>query len=205
MKDIAIFIAVLPESTRTVPKYLMAGRFIVTMMTDNPNFPAPTPPLEEVSAILNVLETKEELALKGGKGMVEERDVVLRKAHNKLNMLKAHVQCVANEEPERAEAIIESAGMNVGKQRERVKQPLNAKHGEAVGRVVLDAKALPRPVQYRWQMSTDQMKWTDLPETFNTKTTVDGLSPATIYSFRLQTVTRNGPSEWSSPVTIIAH
>ena len=26
--------------------------------------------------------------------------------------------------------------------------------------------------------------------------------PATVYSFRLKTVTNNGPSEWSSPVTI---
>jgi hypothetical protein len=34
---------------------------------------------------------------------------------------------------------------------------------------------------------------------------VDGLAAATIYSFRLRTVTNNGPSEWSPPVTIIAH
>jgi hypothetical protein len=34
---------------------------------------------------------------------------------------------------------------------------------------------------------------------------MDGLVPGTLYSFRLRTVTRNGPSEWSSPVTIIAH
>jgi hypothetical protein len=31
---------------------------------------------------------------------------------------------------------------------------------------------------------------------------VEGLAPATVYSFRLKTVTNNGPSEWSSPVTI---
>ena len=47
--------------------------------------------------------------------------------------------------------------------------------------------------------------YADLPETFITKTVVDGLIPATIYSFRLRTVTRAGASEWSSPVTIIAH
>jgi hypothetical protein len=71
--------------------------------------------------------------------------------------------------------------------------------------VVLDAKALPQPVQYRWQMSTDQATWTDLPESFITKSTVEGLTPATLYSFRLKTVTRKGPSEWSQPVTILAH
>jgi hypothetical protein len=60
-------------------------------------------------------------------------------------------------------------------------------------------------VQYRWQMSTDQQTWTDLPESFKTKTTVEGLAPATTYAFRLRTVTKSGPSDWSPPVTIIAH
>jgi len=62
-----------------------------------------------------------------------------------------------------------------------------------------------KPVYYRWQMSTDQQTWTDLPETFRTKSVVEDLVPATVYSFRLRTVTNNGPSEWSPPVTIVAH
>jgi hypothetical protein len=164
-----------------------------------------SPPLAEVSACLGTLEGREELALKGGKGAVKQRNVALRKAHNSMNLLTAYVQSTANEQPDQAEAIIESAGMKVGKPRVRTKLPLEARHGDAVGRVVLDAKALPKPVQYRWQMSTDQEVWTDLPETFKTKTVVDGLVPATVYSFRLRTVTNNGASEWSSPVTIIAH
>jgi hypothetical protein len=115
------------------------------------------------------------------------------------------VQSVANEAGEKAEAIVESAGMTVKKRSTRTKQPVEVKHGNAPGKVVLNAKALPKPTQYRWQMSTDQQTWTDLPETFITKTTVDGLTPATYYSFRLKTVTKNGPSEWSPPVTILAH
>jgi len=66
-------------------------------------------------------------------------------------------------------------------------------------------RALPKPVYYRWQMSTDQATWTDLRESFKTKMTVEGLMPATVYSFRLRAVTRNGPSEWSPPVTIVTH
>jgi hypothetical protein len=137
--------------------------------------------------------------------MVQERDVVLRRAHGKMTVLRAYAQSVANAEPDRAEAIIHSAGMNVGKPRTRTKLPISAKYGNVLGRVVLDTKALPKPVQYRWQMSTDQTTWTDLRESFTTKTTVEDLVPATVYSFRLRTVTRNGPSEWSPPVTILAH
>ncbi len=74
--------------------------------------------------------------------------------------------------------------MNVGKPRTRTKLPVKVRHGGAVGRVVLDAKALPPPVQYRWQMSTDQTTWTDLPETFKTKSVVEGLVPATTRAAR---------------------
>ena len=115
------------------------------------------------------------------------------------------MQSVANEAGEKAEAIVESAGMDVGKPRARTKPSVGAKHGNAPGKVVLDAKALPQPVQYRWQMSRDQDTWTDLPETFKTKTVVEGLPRATVYSFRLRTVTNNGLSEWSPPVTIVTH
>jgi len=204
MSAITTVIAVLPDATDNVPRYLTSCHLIVSMMTDNKNFAAPTPPLDEVSESLDALRADEELAQKGGKGMVKQRDVTLRQAHRKMTMLKAYVQTTANDEPERAEAIVHSAGMNVAKPRTRTKLPTSAKHGDAPGRVVLDAKALPKPVQYRWQMSTDQETWTDLPETYATKTTVDGLVPATVYSFRLRTVTRSGASDWSSPVTIVA-
>ncbi len=203
MSAIPTVIAVLPVTTENVPRYLTSCHLIVSMMTGNNNFPEPTPPLGEVSDSLNALAADEELAQKGGKGVVKQRDVSLRQAHLIMTMLKAYVQTTANAEPERAEAIVHSAGMNVGKPRTRTKLPTSAKHGGAPGRVVLDAKALPKPVQYRWQMSTDQETWTDLPETFKTKTTVEGLVPATVYSFRLRTVTRNGPSDWSSPVTVV--
>ena len=205
MNAITTVIAVLPVRAKNVPRYLTTGRFIVTMMTGNPHFPVPTPLLSEVSAALDALAAAEELALRGGKGMVAQRDVALRHAHLMMTVLKAHVQSVANADPERAEAIVQSAGMRVAKRSAWTKPPIGAKHGNAPGKVVLDARAVPKPVQYRWQMSTDQETWTDLPETFNTKTDVEGLVPATVYSFRLRTVTKNGPSEWSSPVTIIAH
>ena len=54
-------------------------------------------------------------------------------------------------------------------------------------------------------MSADKTTWTDLPNTFTTKAGASGLTPATIYSFRMRTLTKNGPSEWSPPVSIIAH
>src|SRR5687767_15639740 len=155
MNPITSVVAVVPEGPEIVARYLMRGRLIVTMMTDNENFPEPMPPLAVVSSALDNLEAREELALKGGKGMVKERDVALRYASNVVGVLRAYVQSVANGAGEKAEAIVESAGMTAKKRSARTKQPLQVKRGNAIGRVVLDAKALPQPVQYRWQMSTD--------------------------------------------------
>ena len=53
--------------------------------------------------------------------MVKQRDVTLRQAHLTMTMLTAYVQTTANAEPERAEAIVHSAGMNVAKPRTRTK------------------------------------------------------------------------------------
>lgn len=71
MNSIAIFVAVLPESTKNVPRYLTACRLIVTMMTGNTNFPALAPLLSEVSADLDTLAASEELARKGPEGICQ--------------------------------------------------------------------------------------------------------------------------------------
>src|SRR5687768_4887826 len=121
MSAITSVIAVLPGNPENVAEYLMKGRLIVTMMTDNENFPTPMPPLPEVSAALDTLEEREGLALKRGKGMVQERDVALRHAHNLQSVLRAYVQSVANEAGEKAEAIVHSAGMKTKKRSTRAK------------------------------------------------------------------------------------
>ena len=108
-----MFIAVLTESTQNVLRYKERCRHIIAMMTDNPSFSAPTPALNEVSSDLNDLDECQEAVLKGGKGMVKKRNVALRRVHNKMSMIRAYVQTVANEDPDQAEVIIESAGMAV--------------------------------------------------------------------------------------------
>ena len=129
----------------------------------------------------------------------------MRTCRLSLDKLKAHVQGIANSDPQHTAAIIFSAGMRVRKPRTWINMPTKARQGDTSGRVALYAKALPRPVSYRWQMSTDQQTWTDLPETFMTKLIVNGLTPATMYWFRLRTVTKVGPSEWSPPISLIVH
>jgi len=193
-----------PPLSRQVPQYLTACRLVVTMMSNNLSFPDPTPPLKQVSADLDALAASEDLVYKGGRGMAQQRDVDLRAVQRDLRLLKAYVQGVAEAHPTEAEAIITSAGMSVGKTRAATKPPVRARQGKVSGRVVLDATALPRPVQYCWQSSTDQKTWTDIPPSFQSRTLVDGLTPATVYFFRLRTMTRSGLSDWSPVLCVIA-
>ena len=205
MKTAPRWIAVFAKPTQ-VPVYINNCRLVVTMMTGNPYFPTPTPPLALVTTHIDTLDAHELLARKGGVGLFEQRDASLGVLQIDMRLVKAHVQSVADAHPHaEAESIIKSAGMGVGKKPTRTKATIAAKHGEIPGRVVLRAKALPGPVQYRWQMSTDQQTWTDLEETFKAETTVDGLMPATVHYFRLWTVTRHGLSGWSQVVSIVVH
>jgi hypothetical protein len=80
---------------------------------------------------------------------------------------------------------------------------LSAKQGSVSGSVNLVAKAAARTAAYEWQYSTDQKTWTTLPITLQAKTGVSGLTPATMYSFRVQEVTRTGVENWSQIVTLL--
>jgi hypothetical protein len=204
MKPLLRFIALFPEQKR-VELYMTSCRVAIGMMTNNARLTDPPVPLTEVTEHLDQLEKDQELARRRAAGAAQQRDVSLAVVRNDMRLLKAFVQSVADSHMDESEAIITSAGMRVAKRRQRGKPPVAAKRGKAPGDVVLQAKALPRPVQYRWQMSSDQEVWTDLPETFLPSTTVSGLTAVTVYYFRLRTVTHDGLSDWSTVVSVIVH
>ena len=205
MKITPRWIAVFAKPTQ-VPVYVNDCRLVVTMMTGNVYFPTPTPPLAQVTGHIEILDAHEQAARKGGMGTFEQRDASLAVLQSDMRQVKAHVQSVADAHPyAEAELIIKSAGMGIAKKRTWSKPPVAVKHGKIPGRVVLRAKALPGPVQYLWQMSTNQETWIDLEETFMSETSVDGLTPATVCYFRLRTLTKHGLSDWSQTVSIIVH
>jgi len=83
------------------------------------------------------------------------------------------------------------------------KAALEAKHGDVSGTVVLTAKAAARAAAYSWEYSTDGKTWTSVPQTLESKTGISGLTSATVYSFRVQALTRKGLQNWSQVVTLL--
>jgi hypothetical protein len=177
---------------------------IVGKLTGNADVPNPVPTLNVVTGHISDLRGAIKEAIHGPKGKVQDRNVALGRLRSDMRQLKAALQAAADADPERAAAIIVNAGFRVSKRAPKVKPPIAVRYGKVPGLAVLDAKAAARKATYLWSMSTDQKVWVDLPQTLVHKTTVSGLTAATMYYFRVRTLTKAGMSEWSMVANYVA-
>jgi hypothetical protein len=177
---------------------------IVQKMTGNAWFPQPTPSLTKVRAAIKTLDVAHTNAQTGTKGLVTKRDEVCAALVNVLNQLKTYVQAVANENPEQAHSIIETAGMSVASPATPVKLPFDVRADKLSGSVLLAVIAAAKMATYYWQMSTDACQtWKDLGPTKQAKKKVPDLVPQKTYWFRYRVLTRRGLSDWSEALSFI--
>lgn len=54
---------------------------------------------------------------------------------------------------------------------------------------------------FDWQRSTDGTPWTDMKSTTAAKTTLSGLTPWILYSFRYRVLITHGKGDWNDPLT----
>jgi hypothetical protein len=120
-----------------------------------------------------------------------------------LERLRSYVQSIADANPESAVAIIESAGMSVKGKGGRHAQVFGAQLGDRLGEVILSAPKAGDRAAYEWAYSIDGMKtWIPLLGTMQTKTTVTGLPSGVTVYFQHRTITPEGVSDWSEPISI---
>src|SRR6185369_251046 len=179
--------------SRHVPDLSRQGRVIVQAMIPIPAFSGALPLLATTSDDLDALDAAEVVVLSRLKGAVETRDVKRRMVVSDLQQLRAIVQGIADASPADAEAIILSAGMSVKRVFLRQKNTLSATQGAVSGMVELTAAFAGDRACYHWEMSADDgTTWSGLPPTMRTRTSVSGLAPAIVHSFRYQAVTLTG-------------
>src|SRR5262249_42446049 len=121
-----------------------------------------------------------------------------------MRQLKALVQATVDSDPANAQTIIESSGMSIAKRVIVHKPPFAVKHTKVPGAAGLHAKKVKGGFAYQWQMSTHRKTWVDLPQTKKAVTSVSGLTPAAVYSFRFRVQTAAGFSDWSAVIIHIA-
>jgi hypothetical protein len=186
------------------PELIVFAMRIVECMTQNPWFPAPVPPLATVQALIDKLRQAEAAAQSRTVGLKTSRTDVAAELVGLLHELKAHVQSVADRNPQSAESIIESAGMSVKGRATRPKPPLAAYPWRVSGAVHLVAKAVAKRAGYDWEMSRDGGQTRiRLPHTVRADTVVTGMEPGETCLFWMRPVTPKGEGDWSEPVAFV--
>ncbi|HXN32660.1 MAG TPA: hypothetical protein VN894_12395 [Polyangiaceae bacterium] len=187
-----------------VPALLGVAEAILGAMTNNPSFPNPSPPLAAIAAALADLQAAEVAVLARTRGTAAVRNEKRAALVSLLARLKGYVQGVADDDPERAEALIESAGMSVKAKVFPTKAPFDVKAGTVSGSVRLAARAAAKEAHYEWAWSADGgATWRSAPGTLQAKTVLSGLPSEHKCWFRCRAVTRSGEEDWSEPVAFL--
>lgn len=176
---------------------------IVLRMTGNAWFPSPDPPLNEVKLANTELQEAQSATLSRLAGTATLRDTKRAAVERLLELLCAHVQHVADANPDHAAEIIESAGMHVKK--ERGPSPLAftvVSTGKSGSVKILFGRAKTR-ASYEREYSLDGGKtWVSLGVTTNATFTVPNLPVGAIARFRYRVIGKDGPGDWSDTVSI---
>ncbi len=189
---------------KSVPALITQAQSIVQAMTNNPAFPAPTPPLATVTDAIHQLQTAETATLSRTKGAATSRNEKRNALTEQLAQLRNHVETVANANAETSASTIQSAGIGVKRTTVRAPRAFGAKPGAVSGSVTLLTQAAARRASYEWQYSNDAGKtWVTAPNTLQAKTTIAGLTPGANVAFRSRPVTKAGEGDWSQPSSLI--
>ena len=178
---------------------------VVQKVTNNPNFPTPTPSVAVLTAALDDLHSAETQALSRAKGAATVRNDKRTVLVSELQQLRGYVQGIADATPENGAAIIESAGLAVRKIPTHPARSFAARPGALAGTAIVTATTAGPRSSYEWQYSTDGGKtWLFAPATTQGKTTIAGLPSGTTVQFRYLTVTpKAGQGDWSAAVSLL--
>ncbi len=187
-----------------VPALLSAAEAIVEAVGISPSFPAPTPALPALRSAIQEVHDAQVATLTRTRGTVAVRDRKLAVLVGLLVRLKGYVEGVADEDPEHAVAIIESAGMHVKRSAARTKSGFDVQPGRVSGSARLLARSAGDRAAYLWAWSPDGgSTWHALPQTIQARTVVSGLPPASTCWFRYRAVTKAGEKDWSEPRSFV--
>jgi hypothetical protein len=189
---------------RRIPALISYAQSVLTAMTNNPNFPTPTPALTEVSAAITALQSAEAAALSRVKGAVVTRNDKKAALVAVLQEVRGYIQKVADTNADNSANIITSSGLPIKKTAVHKPRVFTAKPGAVSGSVEVLAVSAGRRASYEWQYSTDGGKtWIEAPPSLQAKTTISGLPVASTVQFRFRSVTKAGPSDWSQPTALL--
>lgn len=189
---------------------LVAARTIVNAMTDNVNFPDPTPTIEEVSVLLDDFSDK--LATARKRGSPEEtaiKDESIPPLISALQKLGYYVNTVADGQlsmllssgfATRAEAVPSVVPLPV--------ENVRLSDGRQSGQMRLDFNNQQKIRLYEYcyrQVQSPETEWSDRFTTSSSRGNIIApLEPGQRYEVKVRAITTKGPGDWSQVVSLIA-
>lgn len=195
-----------------IPTKTAKARTVVTSLTDNADFPTPSPALAVITAAIDDLETSAATVqstrakLKTDISEQNEKEDAL---NGLMSQLVGYVQSVAGDD----ETKIHSAGMDARSAKgpassdPTLPEALSATVGDHDGEMDLSWDPVPKAKSYIIQVSVDpptETSWQQAGVSTKSGFTVTGLTPGTRYQFRVAAVSTGGQSGWSDPAIKIA-
>jgi hypothetical protein len=173
-------------------------------------FLSPPITMPALLVLIEALDVAEQNAATRTKGLAAVRNGKRDTLWTALMTLRVYVQSIADIAlPENAIALIEAAGMVVGRVPIRVKAILAAKlapAGSGIVHLVANATVLvgktAKKRMFNWQWSLDGKSWNSAPSTPFASTLIAGLTLGTTYWFRVSVTIAKTEGEWSQPVTL---
>lgn len=181
---------------------------VLQWMTDNPNYPTPTPPLATLKTAFDTYKVATADAAQGGTENTAIRNARRDELVSLLRQLASYVSATANGNMEK----LRSSGFPVQKPTRAPIGPLPAPfpptvtHGPVSGS--LDAVSSPvyGATSYNWSLALESAPDVDVQtaQTTGARTQFTGLTPGKIYVICLNAVGAAGVSDWSDYGTLMA-
>ncbi len=195
----------------TVSEFILKVQFIISSMTGNGNFPTPEPPLADVQTNLDALIVLTEQAANRDKVKVALRKEQHKVVEGMCVQLAAYVQSASKGDLDK----ILSSGFEVIERGGPVgllpaPQDLRVKSEQGFsGQLRLEWKRVHGASSYIVQQTTanpadPDSPWTDVGHPQKSKYTAEGLTPGTVYSFRVIAVGADGLGAASTAVSQMA-
>jgi hypothetical protein len=193
-------------TTDTDAELIVDSGRIISAMTGNAGYPTPTPTMAVVGAARNEFITAVN-GLDGSSGAVATRDVKRDALTALLRDLSLYVQqtCAGDL------TLLLSSGYTAQKQRQPAGQlsapeNLRLRRPELSGQLGARCNPNANAGSYQWRYATSAAPtvWTMADPTTSASTTLENLTPGTIYIVQVRAIGSAGPSDWSDPAMLMA-
>jgi hypothetical protein len=186
--------------------YILFMRNVVTKLTGNVNYSKTAPPLEEVTAKLDSLETKAQQALDGTKQNRVARDVEFASSLDQTRELADYVQLTAKGDLE----ILLSSGFTAAAgpgPKAPVNPPLNLRLSQGANTGEMDVRWVRNgrnSLVFDVQNATNpEGPYINHPSVTTSRTTLVGLKPGDNIWARVRANGAGGSSEWAGPISMM--